>query len=843
MQFNMIVLRPYGNMFLSLLLFFSCYFTASSQNEIKADPSSDFVFKINRFGYLYPQEKAYLHFDNTGYFKGETIWFKAYVVMAENNLFSPMSKVLYVELLTPEGEVVKTQKLKIENGQARGGLVLDETLFAGYYEVRAYTRCALNFDEQAVFSRVFPVYNAPKRPGDYGVRKMFVRGKQIERKNLRKPEKKAKPEKIGFSFFPEGGNLVAGIANRVAFKATDEEGKDLDIQGKVYNDVGEEITSFESLHLGMGSFMLYPENNKYVVKINHNNREYTFDLPPVMSSGYVMRVENMHPDLLTVQVEKTPDLPVEMLGITLACRGKVYAFKSFEPDQEGRYALRLPKKDLPSGVIQITLFTAHGEVLAQRQAFVNRDMPFVSIKAANIPARLKPFDPVPLDFEVRNNAGDPVETTFSLSVRDESTDLKWNHADNILYNLLLSSDLKGYIKNPACYFESDDNEHRLALDLLMQVQGWTRYPWKPSAGLEVFDVKHGIEKSLMIEGQVLSLNKKQALKDVEVLMWMTSHDGWSQQGNCLTDQNGRFNFALADITGLFDLNLSVKKKGKAYASKITLDRNFSPAPLAFNFYETNPGGMTEDETDGEDVQIEETGFPERRLQRGQEEVSMSYVLPDVDVKEKMIPRQVLLQQLLRFAVVHYDVAREMDKYRDEGGSETGDVLDFLMKIDPGFSYMEVPVVSMDNPVTFQTDIRYKNKKIPILIDGWQLENLPYDLRDLSVGEIEHIVITNSDINIITNKDGVYRRERAGFRNTYYEGFAPAVEFYAPDYSLIILSEPDVRRTLYWNPDVKTDSLGKASVRFYNNGTCREVIISAEGLTEDGLPVLYEDSEK
>jgi len=47
--------------------------------------------------------KAYLHFDNTGYFLGETIWFKAYIVKAENNAFTDMSKTLYVDLLTPEG--------------------------------------------------------------------------------------------------------------------------------------------------------------------------------------------------------------------------------------------------------------------------------------------------------------------------------------------------------------------------------------------------------------------------------------------------------------------------------------------------------------------------------------------------------------------------------------------------------------------------------------------------------------------------------------------------------------------------------------------------------------------
>jgi hypothetical protein len=209
-----------------LLLFFllSCL-SAFSQEKTDEQKLAEFVVNINKFNYLYPQEKVYLHFDNTGYYKGETIWFKAYVVTSENNALSSLSKVLYAELLTPEGEIVASKKLKIENGQARGSFNLDDALYAGYYEVRAYTRCMLNFGEEVIFSRVFPVYDMPKQTGDYSLKKMSVRGKEI-RRNLRKEEN---TKDLNLAFFPEGGNLVKEIANRVAFKATDKEGKALDV--------------------------------------------------------------------------------------------------------------------------------------------------------------------------------------------------------------------------------------------------------------------------------------------------------------------------------------------------------------------------------------------------------------------------------------------------------------------------------------------------------------------------------------------------------------------------------------------------------------------------------------
>ena len=96
--------------------------------QTPADSLARFVKDINAFNQLYPQEKVYLHFDNTGYFMGETIWFKAYVMNSTTMEASDMSRVLHVELLTPEGRILTSQKLKIEKGQAHGSLPLTEVL-------------------------------------------------------------------------------------------------------------------------------------------------------------------------------------------------------------------------------------------------------------------------------------------------------------------------------------------------------------------------------------------------------------------------------------------------------------------------------------------------------------------------------------------------------------------------------------------------------------------------------------------------------------------------------------------------------------------------------------------
>lgn len=93
------------------------------------------------------QEKVYLHTDNNCYFVGDTIWYKAYVVRADDLHYTDMSRLLYVELLTPDGFLVERQQIIVSSdGYSCGQFCLTDSLYSGYYELRAYTRWMLNFN-------------------------------------------------------------------------------------------------------------------------------------------------------------------------------------------------------------------------------------------------------------------------------------------------------------------------------------------------------------------------------------------------------------------------------------------------------------------------------------------------------------------------------------------------------------------------------------------------------------------------------------------------------------------------------------------------------------------------
>ncbi|MCR5315616.1 MAG: hypothetical protein K6E52_06955, partial [Bacteroidaceae bacterium] len=97
--------------------------TPSDTSQVAA--MIDYLKHVMRFNLYTPQEKVYLHFDNTGYFKGEYIRFKAYVTRCDTERRTDLSHVLYVELVNPSGDVVERRKLKIVNGEADGDIRVD----------------------------------------------------------------------------------------------------------------------------------------------------------------------------------------------------------------------------------------------------------------------------------------------------------------------------------------------------------------------------------------------------------------------------------------------------------------------------------------------------------------------------------------------------------------------------------------------------------------------------------------------------------------------------------------------------------------------------------------------
>ena len=106
---------------------------------------SSLVNDVSRYGKSFPQEIVFVHMDNTCYFLGNTIYYKMYVTRSDKRIPSNISGVAYTELINQDGYLVERQTLRLQEGQAFGSFCLPDTLYAGFYELRAYTRWQLNW--------------------------------------------------------------------------------------------------------------------------------------------------------------------------------------------------------------------------------------------------------------------------------------------------------------------------------------------------------------------------------------------------------------------------------------------------------------------------------------------------------------------------------------------------------------------------------------------------------------------------------------------------------------------------------------------------------------------------
>lgn len=826
-----------------------------------------------QFSQICQQEKVYLHFDNTAYFQGDIIWFSAYVVNASTQSPAP-SKVLYVELLSPNGVVLKQLKLKVENGRASGSIPLVDVsteearalrgvmaLPSGFYEVRAYTRTMLNFDDAGVFSRVFPVYETPKKEGDYSNPTMQRWDNPYD---MQRPEAE-KTKSLSVTFYPEGGNLVMGVANRIAFKAIGANGQGVEVSGSIDQDE-QEPTILTTLHDGMGYFTFTPTKKRHSAEFTFEGKKYSFRLPEPIDEGYALYVDNLRAGQLRGQLKGYAGCPDELLGVMLINKGMVCYFDTLSI-QDGVALIDIPKEKLPTGVHQLTLFNAKGQVFAQRQLFVNNGIEAGAIHISTTASNYEPFAPVVLGVQTTAPDGNPMPATISLAVRDQQN-LGTAYNDNLLTNLLLSSELKGYIHKPEYYFESNDATHTRALDLLMMTQGWTRYNWKQMSRVEPFYIKHYVEDGLVIDGCVLGRMKDTPIEGATVKMTLYSPDrSQKQESTVTTDKDGCFGFAVEEFYDKWDMFLSVTRNDKEIDCRIRLDRASRPAVKAYTATDTHlPQHIAT--LDTALYAVEKDPFL-------QEVPDSIFLLDNVDVhgrkkyidfltfkaynaeedtefhldqgKYTYMVRDYLAEKGYNIDYSRYDgVIPEGLSTRDEVMAWTLEqcpinnrrVLWYLHNEDskwmkasytPGFDIDMEDVKSIivyDSPFEFAYHPIVREALAPDIIDSL---NQPKTLNDVTFTRGLYI------IDITMYPKGLRRSQVKGQRQTTFRGYTSGTEFYAPEYpDGPIKGDVDYRRTLYWNPALTTDDKGQAEVLFYNNGYSKQFHISAEGITPQGI---------
>lgn len=848
--------------------------------------SSDTIFSryfryAQNFADAYPREKVSLHLDNASYYLGDTIWFKAYVVTAEQNLPTTISKPLYVELLDQLGNVVERQIIQLTDGEGTGQIILNNTFFTGYYEMRAYTKWMLAFDNPSCFSRVLPVYR--KRLSDEETPRSIATYR-MDASMKQRPKDKEK--KFTVRFFPEGGQLVKVISSIVAFEATSRDKGAADVEGTVVLPSGEELAHIRSLHDGMGYFEYKPEEKAGVAKIDYEGSTYQFDLPEALPQGYVLRIDNRR-EMLDITVARSSQAMKDTLAVFVSSQGRPYKCMTLDFEDELNCQFRISTKELPPGVQQISLVNLKGETLCERFCYVMpRSSMLLACKTDH--ALYRPFEPVTCRIKVRDHLNRPVQANLSVSIRNgvESDFREYDHS--IYTDLLLVSDLKGYIHQPGFYFENQSAERFKMLDVLLLVRGWRKYDLSRLIGKRPFLPRYLPETSLTLYGQVESYFGK-ALRNVGVSI-LARRDSVSIAGMTKTDSLGYFSAPVDGFSGSMDALIQTRNEGKKWNKQavVKLFRNFEPSLRKLDYYELNPEwketGDLKQLLDTLDIAYKDSVFgPDHHL------------LDEVVVNAKRL--NLLLKQTERFEkeiLGYYNITQVVDKMRDKGEAVYN--LPMLLKeLNPNFRLSD------------SLSLHYNNSRVLFIVNGgvlsygktdyvldkdvdaiksimlyydqaggesvfvmnkqsnrvtkftannfwsgrWQdgdLSELPLqdaigadsgpdalwgekDRKTMKKGPLQKSSVVVCSITTIDDWDpNKTYKARRGIRHTYIQGYNEPLEFYSPAYpDGAPLYTEDSRRTLYWNPNVKTNEKGEAVIRCYNSDNSAPLIINVETL--------------
>jgi len=348
--------------------------------------------------------------------------------------------------------------------------------------------------------------------------------------------------KIDLSFYPEGGDMVANLESRVAFKAINEFNKPADIEGYLEDDLGNKITTFSSYHFGMGSFNMKPvPGRQYHVKIiRPEGINETYQLPAAIIAGYTLQIPSINNgNSLNVVVNSTLK---EELSIIVSERDKIYYEGAFDANP-GENIVNLPLNKFPMGITQITLFDSKGTPRAERLVFVNKKKG-LKISISTDKQKYQPREKVEMNIKTTDENGNPVPANLSLAVVDDKLlSFADDRSGTILSKLFLEPELKEKVEESAFYFDPKEPKADTALDYLLLTSGWRRFTWKQLIGGETRNLISVSEKA-DIQGIVRDAETDKPLPNKKVALTGAGSEMISH-----TNSKGVYHFKLKEMTG------------------------------------------------------------------------------------------------------------------------------------------------------------------------------------------------------------------------------------------------------------------------------------------------------
>jgi hypothetical protein len=785
----------------------------------------------------YPQEKVFLQTDKDYYFAGETIWMKAWCALEEAPSF--LSRIVYVDLVDKQGKVVLKKMYLLDSLSSTGAdFDLPKSVPTGTYAINAYTMWMLNFPE-FLFKKNVLVY------GEDHVAKVEAR--------------KAIKSGTSIQFFPEGGHIISGVANRVAFKATDIKGFPVTVNGEIKDAEGKKVADIVTEHDGMGSVeFLFEEGKEYTALVQGNKGSVTARLPKAKDEGIAIKVENSSPNRLFVllsRAEKGKEKYGKIKAVATINYSVVFS-KELDLDN-GESAFPISKKNLPAGILHITLFDNNNFPLSERIAFIENYKfinPTVTIEQKDLKAKARNQ----LSFQLHNIESPSLSCLVTSYTEGDSLS---RFSENIASVFLVTSDLKGYIHNSGYYFKDKSSTTLRSLDLLLMTQGWRRFDWNKIQRNQFAAITYPVETAISFRGSVYKSDSKEKVSDGNVSFIIKGVDSTSILAEAAVTDKGEF--LLKDINYIKNAMVSYMGTNNKKASYI-VDVKLVPNYIDSLSLSVHRPFIDLDTINGNSTASALLNY----LSKNKSEL-------DKSVKSKMMDA-VIVKAKKMSSVDSLNVTYAGGPFLMGKGINPAEfnnyrtIWQMIQAAVPGITVEGSPfdpVVSMNRfsalggQTTTSNITESSNGELSqsVLMESGGIAyflnevNVTKDvINTLTVEDIALIKVLKNEAAVLGATQGaiaIYTKQGAVAGGAVYDkrytsqkltGYAVSKEFYQPEYTYDpSFQEPDNRFTLYWSSNIVPAKDGKYRFQFYNNSFGSKARLMIQGMDKNGQLIYTE----
>lgn len=757
---------------------------------INAFAQADYAGITNRFAQYREkalQEKIFVHSDKEFYLAGEIMWFRLFYVEGSTHKPLDLSKVAYVELIDKDNKASMQAKISLKEGHGDGSFFLPASMPNGNYLLRAYTNWMKNFGPDYFFQKTVRIVNTMK-----------VKQETARDTSLR----------YDIQFLPEGGHLVKGIENKVAFRVTDQYGRGLDVSGALLSENRDTLLQFKPHKFGMGSFSFTPSAaGIYKTNITLPNGETVYrDLPTVEEQGFVMRVQDDGAGKVEATVKSTYTQSQDVFLFVHTRQSIKLAEK--KTMNNGSVVFSIPESQLGEGISHFTLFDQRQQPISERLYF-RTPASGLSIEANSDAKNYTTRKKVSVSIATK------VPADMSLSVyRTDS--LQGIAPQDIRTYLWLTSDLRGNIESPEYYFSANTPEVKQALDNLMLVHGWRKFNWTTLLNTRDFAFEHIAEfDGHVITGKIFTPTNNAPLPDIKSYLSIPGYPiRFFVSGS---DGDGNVRFDVRDYYGpneiILQADITDQRLFRIEGNNPFSERYTGVALPAFNLSNTSEASLKQHSLG---MQVQNT-YAAEKLSR--------FDVPDVDTLAFYgVPyKKYWLDDYVRFTTME-EVLRE---YVPEVAVRRfgGDLHLLMFYFDQDRFFTSDPLILLDGVPVSNTEI------------------MAYD--PLKVKKLE--VIPEKYINGEYTYEGVvsfttYSGEMEDFKlnpkavKLDYEGLQMKREFFSPIYETTEQAAsrvPDFRNVIYWAPEVKTDKSGNTRVNFFTSDIKGKYVAVLQGIDNNG----------